>query len=52
MKERRKLECPEKTPFDKVQKMLCLKLERSNPNRDWNRHTSIGGRHLLGKQTC
>ena len=45
MKERRKLEYPEKTPGNKLQKMP----ENSSLNQDLNPHSSTGGR--LGKQT-
>ena len=43
MKMGRKPEYPEKTPDEDT------KAENSSPNRDWNPHSSIGGR--LGKQT-
>ena len=46
MKEGKKLEYPEKTPGDKLQKMP----KDSNPKRDSNPLSSIGGR--LGKQIC
>ena len=42
MKEGKKLECPERTPVDKLQKML--KPENSSSNRDSNQHPSIGGK--------
>ena len=44
MKEERKAEYPEKTPYDELQKMPHTKSRDSNP------HSSIGGK--LGKRTC
>ena len=46
MKQGRKLEYPEKTPGDVLQKMA----EESSPKGDSNPYNAVDGR--LGKQTC
>ena len=44
MKEGRKLEYPEKTPGDELQKMPHTTVRRFKPRRDSNSHNSIGDR--------
>ena len=50
MKEGRKLEYPEKTPGDELQKMPHTTARRFSLKRDSNPHDRVGGR--LGKQAC
>ena len=52
MNEGKKLEYPEKTPRDKLQRMPHTKAENSSLNQDLNQHSRIGGRRLLEKQMC
>ena len=44
MEEGRLLECPKKTRDDVFQKMPRTEAQNSSPNRDSNRHCSIGAR--------
>ena len=50
MKERRKLEYPEKTPNDELQKMPPTEARKLKSQPGLDPLSSIGGR--LGKQTC
>ena len=52
MKEGRKQKYSEKTLDEELQKLPHKKPENSSPNRDLNPYSSIGGRRLLGQQTC